>query len=169
MNGSGRRKLDSLTVSYDRLLELLEYDPETGIFKWKIAISRGIKVGQIAGVQSPQGYIKIGIGGFQHVAHRLAWFYIHKEWVEQLDHIDRDRSNNAIANLRPATGSQNQGNRTVDNATGFKGVTRKGNRYIAQITINYCNTYLGSFDTPEQAAEAYKQAALAHFGEFTNV
>ena len=169
MNGSGARKCHCLTVNYDRLLELLDYNPETGVFKWKIAISRGIKVGQIAGVLSPQGYIRIGIGGTQHYAHRLAWFYVYKEWITQLDHIDRDRSNNAIANLRPATASQNQGNRTVDNITGFKGVTRKGNRYIAQITINYQTTYLGSFDTPEQAAEEYKKAALAHFGEFTNV
>ena len=169
MNGSGRRKLGSLTVNYDRLLELLDYDSKTGVFVWKIAVSRGIKVGQVAGTLGPQGYVRIGIGGTQYRAHHMAWYFVYKVWPKQLDHKDRDRSNNAIDNLREATNSQNQGNRTIDNVTGYKGVTRKGNRYTAQITINYVNTYLGSFDTPEQAAEAYKQAALAHFGEFTNV
>ena len=169
MNGAGRRKCPSLTVSYDRLLELLDYDPETGIFTWRVSTSRGIKPGQVAGTLSRYGYIRIAIGGFHYPAHRLAWYIVYKDWQEQLDHKDRDRSNNSINNLRPATNSQNQGNRTVDNRHGFKGITKQGNRYHAQITINYRTTYLGSFDTPEQAAEAYKQAALAHFGEFTNV
>ena len=157
------------TLSVERLRELLDYSPETGIFTWKIGGHGWRRVGVLAGSQSIKGYQTIGIDGREYAAHRLAWLYVHGEWPEgALDHINRDKADNRIANLRPATYSQNRANRLGKSASGFKGVYwhKKVGKFQAQIRIEDKRCSLGYFTTAEEAHEAYKTAAIHHFGEF---
>ncbi|MGW1422698.1 HNH endonuclease [Bradyrhizobium manausense] len=149
---------------------LLDYDPLTGVFLWRISPSRNTPEGSIAGADS-EGYRLIRIDGGRYKAHQLAWLYMTGEWPSrQVDHRDTDRSNNRWSNLRLATTSQNKANmgRRADNKSGFKGVrwyspTKKWN---AQIRCQGKNTNLGYFPTPEEAHAAYCRAAERLFGEF---
>lgn len=89
---------------------------------------------------------------------------------EQVDHINMNGLDNRRENLRLATHSQNNHNRTQyrNNKSGYKGVNKRGHRWYAAIKVNGKQIHLGTFDTPEQAYEAYKQAAIKYHGEFAN-
>ncbi len=104
------------------------------------------------------------------------YHYLHKVVlpVEGLiDHKNRNPSDNRRANLRLATGNQNQGNssKRIDNTSGYKGVhlEKRTNKWVAQISIKGIRTYLGTYLSKELAALAYNKAALSHFGEFANL
>ena len=150
--------------------ELLRYDPDTGIFRWRVAKSANVHVGDIAGSDNGNGYLRIMIDERHYRCHRLAWLYCHGQWpAAHLDHINRDRADNRIANLREATRSQNMANRSSQqNSThGFKGVIRNHKRWSARIKPPK-NKYihLGTFDTPQEAHDAYLVAAHKIYGEF---
>ena len=100
-----------------RLKELLHYDAETGIFTWKE--SRGsIKEGRIAGTVGAKGYHQIGVDGARHYAHRLAWLFINGDYpVNDIDHINHNRLDNRISNLRHITRSMNLVNRDHKHAS----------------------------------------------------
>lgn len=125
--------------------------------------------GQIAG-SVQHGYIKINFERRFFYAHRLAWFLVHgKDTASQIDHIDGDRLNNRISNLRVASNAENQANarRQSNNTTGIKGVVRiRNGRYRAEITHDYRNINLGHFDTLEEAATVRRDAAERLHGEF---
>jgi hypothetical protein len=149
----------------------LHYDPETGIFTRLIANSPNTKVGNVAGWLTKLGYIELKIDGTMYKAHRLAWLYVHGVMPDgDVDHINLNRADNRIANLRPASRTQNQLNRekSPTNKSGFKGVSlRKGTgKYVAQASYEGKKYHLGLFDTPEQASEAYKAFAAERHGEF---
>lgn len=170
-----------MTVTQERLRELLSYNAETGVFTWlrRSENSRLDKIfnarfsGAKAGSPNSNGYLLIGIKGRLYPAHRLAWLWVHGTMpADQIDHIDGNRANNALANLREATNSQNQRNRgsTKRNTSGFKGVSwRKGEeRWYAQIAASGRNIFLGYYDTPDAAAAAYAAAAAKYHGAFAN-
>lgn len=164
-----------LTQQY--LKQLLEYDPDTGIFRWRKAGRGIVRPERIAGHKNVFGYVIIGIDRETYPAHRLAWVYMNGEWPSNLDHINGNKVDNRIANLRQATKRQNAANvgRRVDNTSGFKGVSfikrLKGTRnpWLATMAVNGKSTYLGYFETKEAAAEAYMKAAKEHFGEFARI
>lgn len=120
-----------------------------------------------------KGYIQIGIAGEVHPAHRLIFLLHHGYCPQYIDHIDGNRTNNNIENLRPATLNQNARNCKVPshNTSGHKGVCWDKNRckWMAYITINNKFKSLGRFDNIEDAAEAYKTAAKQYFGEFARI
>jgi len=152
-----------------RLRELLECDPESGTFTWKVAVGKRIRAGTLAGTPRRGGYVKITIAGKGYFRHRLVWFYVHGKWPPgRLDHKDGVELGDGIKNLRVATQSQNMANtgRHKDNTSGFKGVYRHRKNWRAQIHHNGRLTWLGSFGTPEAAHEAYKRAAGDLQGEF---
>lgn len=148
-------------LTFRRLVEVLDYDSDTGVFVWKI----GHKMkGKVAGSVRPDGYIQIRVDGKLYLAHRLAWKYENGEFpTGEIDHADRDRSNNSFANLRKATSSQNKHNqgKGQKNTSGFKGVSffKRTGRWRAQIKLNNRNYTIGYFKTPEEASEAYRKAA----------
>lgn len=160
-----------------RLRELLDYDPGTGVFRWRVYRSPNAQAGEIASCVSKAphdrggGYRRIAIDGKTHTAHRLAWLYVTgEEAPPQIDHESTNRDDNRFSNLRVATHSDNAGNRgaQANNTSGFKGVTwHKGaGRWLAQIQRHGRHEYLGLFDTPEAAHAAYAKAARETFGEF---
>lgn len=165
-----RNKTEQL--SWDRLSAIVDYNVDTGIFTNKVG-TRNRRLGATAGGLRPDGYIAISIDSVRYLAHRLAWFYVHKTWPKDLiDHIDGNKSNNCISNLREATHSTNAQNTGVvsDNSTGFRGVTYDTSRgkYLARICINGIEKNLGRFTTAEEASIVYTAAAKQHFGEFFN-
>ena len=154
-----------------RLRELLTYDPVTGIFRWRETRCGRARAGAAAGSANGDGYWHIRIDGRLYKAHRLAWLYVHGEWpAGRLDHEDNEPAHNWIANLRPATMPQNRGNSKVrsDNLTGLKGVhkARGCESWVARITQEGRQKYLGSFRSPEEAHAAYAAAAVEVFGEY---
>lgn len=166
-------------ITQERLRELLDYDPETGLFVWlqrdEIAGSDKIwnkkHAGKTAGYLSGLGYRPIKIDGHKYLAHRLAWLYVNGRWPAAfIDHINGNRADNRIANLREATQSQNQQNRglTKHNTSGRKGVSwrRDIRKWSAQIAVSSKQIFLGYFTCPDAAAAAYEAAARKYHGEF---
>lgn len=150
-------KQDNLTA--ERVRELFTYDPATGLFTRRVSRRATAKAGDIAGYVKPSGYRSIWIGA-NYMAHRLAWLYVYGKWpAGQIDHINRVRDDNRIANLRIVTHGQNMENRKVqrNNTSGYTGVypDRGGRRWQARISSNGRWLYLGYFKTPELAHAAY--------------
>lgn len=160
-----------MTLTQAHLLEVLIYDPNTGLFRWKSTKSKRISIGDVAGSFTANGYIQIRFDGCIYLAHRLAVLYMTGRWPETLvDHRDRVRSNNRWSNIREASYSENAGNMATrpSNTSGYKGVffRKESPRPFAQIMVDGRSIYLGTFDTPEDAAMAYQAAAIEYFGEF---
>lgn len=156
-------------ITVERLKELLDYSPDTGVFTWKTSRG-GWPAGREAGCLQWDGYVRIGIDGSQYRAHQLAWLWMHGEWPNRLDHKNRDRSDNRIDNLRKATQSNNLANTTLrhNNTSGFKGVSRvrATGKWIATIKVMGKSRYLGTYDAPQKAHEAYMAALSSAHGEF---
>lgn len=166
--------INPLFVDHARLLELLHYDPATGVFTWRVSRNGHVRAGDRAGNANKshaQPYRQIQIGPKNYRASRLAWFYMMGEWPDlEVDHIDRDALNDTWSNLRLATSTQNKVNqkRRCDNKTGFRGVHRHGAHFYARANIAGEYKYLGMFDTAEEASAYYKQATLAIHGEYAH-
>ena len=156
-------------LTADRLRELLDYDPATGIFTWRVARNSRIKAGSVAG-GFQYGYARIRVDDMLYRSHRLAWLHVYGTWPSgEVDHRDGVKHNNAIDNLRIATDSQNRANIGVqaNNHSGIKGVgRRKSGKWRAQIMVNKKAYHVGLFDTAEEASAAYAKAAQSHFGSF---
>lgn len=159
-------------ITQHRLKQLLDYDPETGVFRWReLAHNRVhcVKIGDVAGGLNAHGYVMVAVDGKKYPAHRLAWLYVHGHWPkEQIDHKNRCRDDNRLCNLRSATRSQNGANSPApkNNKSGFKGVNFFRGAWHATIRKDGRTRYLGRHETPEAASEAYKRAASSLFGEF---
>lgn len=151
-------------LTRERLQEVLDYDPSTGRFTWLVRPARNVRAGDIAGCLISTGYIRIGIDGEDHLAHRLAFLYVHGRWPsETIDHINGTRSDNRLSNLREASTSENMQNlRTapLGSKCPLLGVSpnRKGTAFRAQIRVEGKKMYLGTFPTAELAHEAYVRA-----------
>lgn len=158
-------------LTAQRARELLDYDPETGEFRWKVTRG-GVTRGSIAGYIDPDGYRHIRIAGYLYLAHRLAWLITHGSWPTlEIDHRNVKPGDDRIKNLREATRAQNHQNIGVrsDNTSGYKGVSfdRINRKWVARIRVTggrYKN--LGRFPFPDQAHAAYIEAARDLHGEF---
>lgn len=162
---------DRTLITHDRLCEVLDYDPLTGVFRWRVSTSRRVHVGDVAGTKMPgkrgRIYYRVKIDGEFYYLHNLAWFYVNGVWPTKIiDHIDGD--SNAIDNLREATYAQNAFNKNTPKTKkhGFKGVSSSRHQFCARIWLNNTNKIIGYYATPREAAEAYDAEALKHFGEF---
>lgn len=156
----------------EELKEFLDYNPDTGIFTWKKQISN-LKVGQVAGVKQSKGYIQIRFKGGNYLAHRLAYYMYHGvDPLEKfIDHIDGDKTNNKIKNLRIANNSQNGTNRVslaINNTSGVTGVVwnKRKKKWMARVTINRFQKHLGIFANKEDAIKSRREAEIKYYGDF---
>lgn len=137
-------------ITQKELKAAVHYNPETGVFTWKICRSDRMKAGDIAGCLNNRGYLRICIDGKVYLAHRLAWLYMTGEWPKgQIDHIKHVRHDNRWVNLREATHQENQKNQTrrKDNTSGVCGVVwhKPSGKWQSQISVNDKSMYLGIF------------------------
>lgn len=155
-------KEEALTVG--RLRELLDYNPETGEFRWRVHRADNARSGSVAGSLNHGGYWRVSIQGHTYLAHRLAWLYVHGEWpTTGIDHKNGVTEDNRIANLREATQMENGGNKRkahINSKTGLLGTSWHSptKKFLAQIQLDGKNTYLGLFKTAEEAHQAYLKA-----------
>ena len=158
----------------EELKEFLDYNPDTGIFTWKKQVAPNIKVGQKAGVMhSWTYYIIITFKNREYYAHRLGYYMYHGiDPLEKLvDHIDGDRSNNKINNLRLASKSENGRNRvnlSSNNTSGVIGVCwdKNAKKWKAYIMINGKTKHLGYFINKEDGIKARREGEIKYFGDF---
>lgn len=157
-------------ISSERARELFDYDPASGILRWKNpAANQSRRIGTIAGWKQGKKYLQVVIGNNKYLVHRLIWLMTYGKWpAHQIDHINGVRDDNRLANLRQATNSQNTCNSRVrsDSASGFKGVAKRKNKWIARIYVGGRGKSLGYYETAQEAHAAYCKAASAAYGEF---
>ncbi|EJU14120.1 pathogenesis-like transcriptional factor and ERF protein [Sphingomonas sp. LH128] len=168
------------------LRQLLRYEPETGKLFWlprtadQFPDRRSFSTwtsrfcGKEAFISiTPDGYKYGGIWGVKHYAHRVIWAILHGEWPpNDVDHINGDRADNRLCNLRAATRAENLRNTGArpHNRLGVKGVTLLAcGKYRAEIKAPESKRHLGRFDTLEEARAAYNAAVLEAHGEFARL
>lgn len=174
--------------SVEYLRECFDYDPDTGILRWRVRPVSHFKggnknpvksvckrwnafyAGKPTGSPTGEGHLRVYLDNVNLLVHRVVWKLQTGRDPEMIDHINRDGCDNRWANLREATHSQNEANKAARSRSGFKGVFRHRVRWRAKIRVPNESgtglgrmTHIGMFDTPE---EAYDAAALKAFGEF---
>lgn len=174
---------DRVLPTQAQLRQLLDYDPETGALTWKrrepSMFRDGAKTAahicagwntRYAGTPAleahdTQGYKRGDVLGTGFLAHRVIWMWVNGYWPEQVDHINGDRKDNRIVNLREVSNAVNGKNRRLNsnNKSGISGVRRhSGGQWEAKIKIGGKMLRLGLFDTIEQAAEARRRAEVEY-------
>ena len=143
-------------LTAQQLRAALHYDPDTGVFTRR-------STGRVLGAKRGTWYVSIRVGGQSRSGHRLAWLYVYGAWpLNHIDHIDGDRLNNRIANLRDVPRAVNMQNMRGAAKNNF-GATynKRAKKWFSQIRVNGKNKPLGYFDTAEAASAAYIAAKRA--------
>ena len=175
-------------ISADLVRQLLDYDPETGVFTYKARKPEQFKggehsaihtcnkwnsrcAGSVAGSVAGRGHIDIAINRVNYRAHRLAWLYVYGKWPENgVDHIDGNPANNRLSNLRDATQAQNMRNakKYRTNATGEKnvGFDKRRGLYHLSFTIDGTQRHFAYYETLEEARRDRDVVGPAVFGEW---
>ena len=150
-------------MTQSRLKELLHYSPDTGLFT-RLTKVRGSEIGSICNTISNKGYIHIKLEGKNYRIHRLAMLYVYGSIPRLVDHIDQNKLNNRIDNLRSATFFQNSSNQCLpkNNTSGHIGVAKVDNRYQARIKYKGKVRHIGSYLTIDEAIQARKNAEVKY-------
>ena len=153
-------------ITQQRLKELVEYNPNTGLFT---RIKRGIGIKQGIIINTPNvttGYLDMQLDARHYSQHRIAWFYIHNEWPIEIDHINGIRTDNRLINLRNVDRFTNAKNHKIRECSksGIVGVhfCNRYGKWIAQINVNKKHHYIGSFVFKQDAINARKQAEIKY-------
>ena len=155
-----------------RVQELLDYEPATGIFRWKVR-RRSYKAkavpGAVAGARRKDGYMEIRVDGELIHAHRLAFLWMTGVVPKEVDHKNSIRGDDRWDNLRPATHSQNGVHKDANknNKLGIKGVRVNKGKYEARIWKNGRSIQIGRYRSAEEASAAYISASRKQHGEFS--
>lgn len=152
----------------ENIREAFEYDAETGVL---VRLFKGGHRRTVGTKKAHDGYTKVGFNGAEYVAHRLIWWLVHGELpCGFIDHVNGDKSDNRLCNLRLATDAENKRNVGMrsHNTSGFKGVTwdKTNRRWLAHATFNGRAVHLGRHPTREAAADAYRNFARENHGDF---
>lgn len=176
-------------IDIDQLREAIKYDPDTGSLTWAHSApsfySPNIRARWDRDFSGQPALWSINASGYRSgsfrcaylSAHHAAWAITHGEWAWIIDHIDGNRANNAITNLRLADRTSNAWNRKsqAGSCSKYLGVSRKRNRlspkkpWIASISHNETRVFIGTFRTEEDAAKAYDAANWARAGRFAKL
>ena len=156
-------------LTQTRLKEVLDYNPETGVFTRRLKQS-GVSQGKTSGSLTNEGYMVTSIDSKLYKCHRLAWLYMTGLWpIGQIDHKNGNRSDNRFDNLRDVAKQQNTENQRKaqrsNKSTSVLGTWKNGSGFAARISHNNAKVYLGTFATIEEARAAYIAAKrLLHVG-----
>ena len=154
------------TLTQKRAKELLHYSKATGKTTWRVYRCGKAKAGTVAGGVNSRGYVEITIDDVGYKLHRVIWLYVTGEWpVNDIDHINHNKSDNRWSNLRDATRRTNSENIITahkNNKTGFLGVYKYLDRFAAGIHVGTKHIHLGIYPTPEAAHNAYVKAKRRH-------
>jgi len=147
------------------ILHKFEYNQDGTLF-WKEGHGSKKKFDRVGSVDR-HGYLQVHIGEHNVFVHRIIWFMHHGTYPDQIDHINRDRTDNRIENLRAADNSSNQRNVGLrkDNSTGHKGIHIADGKYLARIRFKNVRHYLGVFKTLEEAVQAYRDKEVELYGK----
>lgn len=146
---------NQITQKY--LKQVLHYDKDTGVFTWKVSNSNRVKAGNQTGhKKQAEGYTRIAINTKLYYSHRLAWLYEYGEFpIDQIDHVNHDRADNRIANLREVNNYLNSRNisKRKTNTSGFNGVSwnKRDKTWLAEIIVNGNKIFLGYFKDKNEA------------------
>jgi len=158
-------------ITQEELKELLNYNPETGIFTYKKKRAK-CTPGKIAGTYHVNGYTHIQLNRKIYKAHRLAWLYVYGHFPQFIDHINCDRGDNRLCNLREVNIYQNNHNSKINknNTSGIKGITwnKKAQKWCAQICANGKSIYLGLFNDIDLAELVVQEARIKYHGKYAN-
>ena len=137
-------------ITHEELLDLLDYDKETGIFKWKKSNNKKIKIGSIAGCKRKYGLIQISINRKIYLANRLAWFYVCKKWpIGQIMHINHIKDDNRFCNLKDVPFNSNKQKESIRAY-----YDKRYNTWTASRTLYGKCIHIGKFCTEQEAIEA---------------
>jgi len=163
-------------ITADYVRSILDYDPATGIFRWKHrtdirACDNARMIGKIAGSLDKKGYRRIIINRRNYAAHRLAWLYTTGEWpIDEVDHKNLNKDDNRFKEIREATSSDNGCNRQTraDSGTQLRGIylDKRYGGYVVKIQRHGKRIYLGTVSTAKEAIAVYATAAEKLHGEF---
>ncbi len=155
-------------LTAERVRELLDYDMESGAITWRKRTGGTARMGLHAGTTDNSGYTRIGIDRRIYRAHRLVWLHVHGAWpVGEIDHIDGDKSNNRLSNLRDVSRTLNQQNlrkahkRSASKTLGVSQHAATG-KWRARIWVNGKNKSLGLYSTKAEASATYVAAKRVH-------
>ncbi len=137
-------------ITKSLLRKLFDYDKEKGVLIRKVRTSVAVGIGDISGSAGIDGYIRVRVNGKLYLSHRIMWLYEHGKLPEhQIDHINHNKSDNRLCNLRAVTHSGNQRNASVrkDNTSGISGVSlcKRENKWVASIGLHGKRKFLGYY------------------------
>ena len=147
--------------------DVFNYDPNTGVITWAVKRGNRYKAGDTAGHITDSGYMRISYKKKFYMVHRLAWFLTYGSWPNHsVDHINQDKTDNRLANLRDVTNAENQKNRSAykNNKSGTVGVGwhKAAKKWVAQIGVEGSVIHLGTFNDKEEAVNIRKEAELKY-------
>lgn len=152
-------------LTQEQIKNLFDYDAATGKLSWKD------KKEQLAGTKLINGYRQVSVNGKRYLSHHLIWLIFHGELPKQLDHVNRNKSDNRIENLRECNSVENMQNRKslVNTSSCYKGVriNKQTSNWRAVFTINGISNYLGEYCSEINAALAHDKCAIKYKSEFT--
>jgi len=160
----------TIPLTQDELKARIDYNPETGVFTWRQTQTGPARPDMSAGAINGHGYRSITVDGKAYYAAHLAWYYMYNEWPDKLDHANRVRDDNRIANLRKTTRAQNRHNAKVNinNELGCRGVSRMWTtgKWRARMQVDGKPISLGHFTTKEEAIAARRAGELKYYGSY---
>lgn len=152
-------KANQKDLTPERVRERLNYDPETGLIRWRVSPNWRVNAGDLTGLPDKDGYLLVTVDRKKRKAHRLAWAIYYGVWPSgEIDHINNVKSDNRIVNLRDVSASinmQNIMNPTSRNKSGVLGVVAQGIKFKSTITSEGRTKHIGTFKTSREAHEAY--------------
>lgn len=156
-------------MKLEEIKKLLDYNPTTGVFTWKVYRSPSCRAGHIANTLNDGGYIVITINRIKWYGHHLAWYFMTENIIQkpyELDHKNRIRTDNSFTNLRIATRSQNNINSKRKEGKYPRGVMKNKKKYTAYIDVSNKRYYLGTYNTVQEAKNIRDIKAKEYYGEF---
>lgn len=157
-----------MTVLQKRFKEIFVYEPANGWLTNRFSRSSRALAGERAGCADGK-YRSVYVDGTKYREHQIVWIYVYGNWPDYIDHRDGDGTNNRLSNLRKV--DKYESNQNVTHVVGLSGLRgalldSERSKWRSYIHVRGRSIFLGRFDTPEEANQAYLAAVDKYHGEF---